>query len=190
MKKKGLLLAGAGIVLGCVRAAWPPPAPVEDDQSIVFPRLLGTEAVEVGTGTVPSELEGVVLKAIMIALNDYVRPQGREPTCWGSPEAHRYRVLRRGDVIFVRVDEDLEACGLQYISVDSGATYAISTDGRILRRFFDGGPNKFLPVEEPEDGGQGNVPPVMEEDGGVSPANPAPPEVPPSGLDGGSPNPP
>jgi hypothetical protein len=158
MKKKSLLLAGAVVIFSCVRTTWPPLAPVEDDRSILFPRLLDMGAVEVGAGTVPSELEGVVLKAIMIAMNDYVRPQGREPICWGSPEAHRYRVLRRGDVIFVRVDEDLEACELRYLAVDSGATYAISTDGRILRRFFDGGPNKFLPVEEPVDGGSLNPP--------------------------------
>src|SRR5688572_9884999 len=119
MKKMGLLLASAIITFSCIRNTWPPPAPVEDDPSIVFPRFFEEAAVEVGAGTAPSELEGVVLKAIVIAMNDYVRPQGREPACWGSPEAHRYRVLRRGNIIFVRVDEDLEVCGLQYISVDS-----------------------------------------------------------------------
>jgi hypothetical protein len=181
MKKMGLLLASAIITFSCIRNTWPHPAPVEDDPSIVFPRFFEEAAVEVGAGTAPSELEGVVLKAIVIAMNDYVRPQGREPACWGSPEAHRYRVLRRGNIIFVRVDEDLEVCGLQYISVDSGATYAISTDGRILRRYFDGGPNKFIEMEEPDAGVQ---------DGGVAPANPEPPEPPPPSLDGGSLNPP
>jgi hypothetical protein len=190
MKKKGLLLAGVVVIFSCVRTTWPPPAPVEDDQSIVFPRLLGTTVVEVGAGTAPSELEGVVLKAIMIAMNDYVRPQGREPICWGSPEAHRYRVLRRGNIIFVRVDEDLEACGLQYIAVDSGAVYAISTDGRILRRYFDGGPNKFIEMEEPDAGTQEDALPSVQQDGGVAPANPIPPDVLQSGLDGGSLNPP
>jgi hypothetical protein len=187
MKKRSILLAVAMGISSCVRPSWPPPAPIEDNQSIRFPRFFGKPAVEVGKRTVPYELEGVVLKAIMIAMNDYVHPEGRDPICWGSPEAHRYRVIRKENIIFVRVDEDLEACGLQYISVDSGATYAISTDGRILRRFFDGGPNKLLNIYEPDDDAQESGAPSMQHDGGAAPTNSVPSDALPSVLDGGSP---
>lgn len=185
VKNISILLAGAIAISSCVRHTWPPPAPVEDNQAIRFPHLLGERVIEVGEGKAPYELEGVVLKAIMIAMNDYVHPEAKDPTCWGSPEAHRFRVTRKGDIIFVRVDEDPEACGLQYIIVDSGATYAISTDGRILRRYFDGGPDKTLDVWEHEDGGGS---PPIQQDRGVAPTAPEPPDAPPSGADGGSPD--
>jgi hypothetical protein len=127
-------------------------------------------------------LDGVVLKAIMIAMNDYVRPNDREQICWGSPEAHRYRVIRTENIIFVRIVEDLEVCGLQYVVVDSGAAYAISTDGRILRRVFDGGLERgFAPVVPNRS---------MQQDGGSAPVNPAPPDAGSSVPDGGSSNPP
>ncbi len=183
-----ILLAGAIALSSCVRQAWPPPAPVEDNQSVRLPQLIGRPVIEIGSGTAAYELEGVVLKAIMIAMNDYVHPEAEDPTCWGSPEAHRFRVTRKGDIIFVRVDEDPEACGLQYVIVDSGATYAISTDGRILRRFFDGGPNKLLDVWEHEGGVQEGGSPPIQQDGGVAPSAPEPPDAPPSGSDGGSPD--
>jgi hypothetical protein len=188
VKKISILLAGAIAISSCVRQAWPPPAPVEDNQSVRLPHLLGERVIEVGEGKVPYELEGVVLKAIMIAMNDYVHPEAKDPTCWGSPEAHRFRVARKGDIIFVRVDEDPEACGLQYVIVDSGATYAISTDGRILRRFFDGGPNKLLDVWEPEDSSQEGGSPPIQQDGGAAPAAPEPPDAGTPVLDGGAPN--
>ncbi len=76
----------------------------------------------------------------MVAANDFLPPAGRKQACWDKQEAHRYRIIRQGDIIFVRIDDDLEFCGLQYVSLHTGATYAISTDGRILRRMFDGQP--------------------------------------------------
>jgi hypothetical protein len=172
MKKRSLLVAGVAVwISSCLRPAWPAPAPLGNDRSIVFPHF--HDAVEVGAGATPYELDGVVLKAIMIAMNDYVRPNGREQVCWESPEAHRYRVIRTENIIFVRVDEDLEFCGLRYLSLDSGAEYAISLDGRILRRVFDGGLERdFAP------------------DGGSAPVDPAPPDAGSSVPDGGLPNPP
>jgi hypothetical protein len=49
-------------------------------------------------------------------------------------EAHTYRFIRQGDIIFIYIEEDLKYCGRQYPALDSGAKYAISRDGRILRR--------------------------------------------------------
>ncbi len=53
-------------------------------------------------------------------------------------EAHLYRVIRRDALIFVRIDENPEYCGRKHGGLDSGAKYAISMDGRILRRVLDG----------------------------------------------------
>jgi hypothetical protein len=180
----------AGIV-SCMRSTWPGPAPLENDQSVAFPRFSEHPAVEVGTGAVPYELDGVVLKAIMIAMNDYVRPGARDPTCMGSPEAHRYRVIRQENIIFVRIDEDLEFCGLQYLSLDSGARYAISTDGRILRRAYYGGPEKVLETDVMDTAAQGDGSAPVQQDGGTAPVAPGPPDASSPGvLDGGVPNPP
>lgn len=163
MRTSSMFVAGVAVVAtSCTRPTWPAQAPLENDRSIAFPDF--HSAVEVGIGTTPYELDGVVLKAIMIAMNDYVRPGDKDQTCWGSPEAHRFRVIRQESIIFVRVDEDLEFCGLQYLSLDSGAKYAISADGRILRRVFNGGPERgFAPVE-PDAGGQREVVPQGQQD--------------------------
>lgn len=142
---------------GCVRPTWPQPVEPEDDRSIVFPSFFEQPVVAVGAGGMPYELDGITLKALLIAMNDFLRPGKPGQPCWGSPEAHRYRIIRQEHIVFVRIDEDLEHCGLQYISVDSGVTYAISTDGRILRRVLEGEPAPFVApsgAENPlEDGG-------------------------------------
>ncbi|HVG62175.1 MAG TPA: hypothetical protein VNA24_26660, partial [Hyalangium sp.] len=180
-----LVVGVAVVVASCIKPTWPASAPLENDRSIAFPDF--HSAVEIGGGTTPYELDGVVLKAIMIAMKDYVRPEDKDQTCWGSPEAHRFRVIRQGGIIFVRIDEDLEFCGLQYLSLDSGAKYAISTDGRILRRVFDGGPERgFAPVV-PDAGGQQETVSLGQQDGGGAPVNLAIPNAAPSVLDGGSP---
>jgi hypothetical protein len=143
MKIKSMLLGLAVIVMACARATWPQPAPLENDRSVALPQFFSAPAIQLGAEATPYELDGVVLKAIMVATNDFLRPGSEKPTCWGSPEAHRYRVIRKENIIFVRIDEDLGFCGLQYVSVDTGAEYAISIDGRILRRIIDGEPESF-----------------------------------------------
>jgi hypothetical protein len=183
-----MLAAGFAVgIVGCLRPTWPAPAPLENDRSIVFPQFFEHSTVEIEAGTTACKLDGVVLKAIMIAMNDYLRPDARDQTCMGSPEAHRFRVVRQENIIFVRIDEDLELCGLQYLSLDSGASYAISTDGRILRRVFDGGPDKVLDTAVPDAGVHEGASPPMQQGGGSAPENRAPPAVSPSALDGGSP---
>ena len=145
MKTKTLFLALAFILAGCVRRSSPPPVPVGDDTSIVLPNFFGQPAVEVGAEGQPYELDGAVMRALLVATSDYMPPGGEERPCWGSPRAHRYRVIRQGDIIFVDIEEDLEACGLQYIVLHSGATYAISVDGRILRRVAGNSPEGIFP---------------------------------------------
>jgi hypothetical protein len=188
MKQRPVLLAGAIFLSGCMRPAWPPPAPVEDDPSISFPEFFEHAAISVEAGATPYELDGVVLRAIMVAMNDYVRPDLREQTCWGSPEAHRYRVIRQEKIIFVRIDEDLEACGLQYVSVDSGAKYAVSLDGRILRRAFDGSPGRGLAPIAPDAGLPARAMPPARADGGSAPPLSGPPDAGATTPDGGVPH--
>jgi hypothetical protein len=183
MKAKTLLLALAAILPGCVRTASPRPVAVENDTSIVFPRFFGQPAIEVGAGGGLHEFDGVTLRAIMIAANDYLPPSDEERPCWKRQEAQRYRVIRQGDIVFVHIEEDPEFCGLQYISLDSDVRYALSSDGRILRRVFAGGIEGAL-VPEPSDAGERALPaqpsatpaepPSTSQDGGTEPLPPEP----------------
>lgn len=133
MKTQILSLALSALLVGCMRGRCPPPVPRENDTSIVVPRFLQS-AIEVGAGEQAYELEGAVLRALMIAANDHRPPGDGGLPCMYRQERQRYRVIRQDDIIFVGIEEDPEACGLQYIPMHSGVTYAISVDGRILRR--------------------------------------------------------
>jgi hypothetical protein len=154
MRTKNLTLGLAVILAGCVLLPQRP-VPVENDRSIVFPRFFEHSAVEVGAGGTAFELDGVVLRAVMIAANDFLPPGSRNRPCVQTQEAHRYRVIRQGDILFVRIDDNPEFCGLRYVSLDTGVTYAISAEGRILRRVFDEQPDQPRYAETPDAGGQG-----------------------------------
>lgn len=146
-----ILALGLGCVLmGCVQRTRS--VPIENDRSIVFPQFFEQDAIEVGAKAEPYELDGVVLRAISLAANDFLPPSAQERPCQDRPEAHRYRVIRKGDIIFVRIDEDAAFCGGGYVSLDSGAKYAISTDGRILRRVVDGEPEGPFEPQTPDAG--------------------------------------
>jgi hypothetical protein len=97
-------------------------------QLTVFDSTLQTEA----------DLDGYVFQAIRIAANDYLNPDPVEPSCDRKQSSYGYRALRRGDIVFVRIDFKPENCGGTIDMLDGGATYAISVDGRILRRSLDG----------------------------------------------------
>lgn len=194
MRRTDLHLALAVILVGCAQHPGLPPVPVEDDPSIAFPSFSAQPAVQVGSGGVAYELDGVVLRALMIAANHYRPPGGEEQPCWARQEAQRYQVIRQGDIVFVDISEDLEFCGLAYISLDSGATYAISTDGRILRRLAGAHPERILgsasaDAGTPSDAGpppsSSPSQPAEHHDGGVGPAGPVPSSVPPPVPDGG-----
>jgi hypothetical protein len=185
MRRTDLHLALAVILAGCAQHRGPPPVPVEDDPSIVFPPPSAQAPVQVGSGGVPYELDGVVLRALMIAANHYRPPGGKDQPCWVRQEAQRYEIIRQGDIIFVDISEDLAFCGLAYISLDSGATYAISTDGRILRRVDGAHPDRIMgSVSPPQD-----MPPPLpaeQHDGGTTgPTSPVPSPAPPPVPDGG-----
>ncbi|MBN1207925.1 MAG: hypothetical protein JXB05_23885 [Myxococcaceae bacterium] len=175
------------VVVVSASCAWPHrprPVLVENDTSIVFPSFFASAAVDVGAGGAPSELDGVVLRAIMIAANDFLPPGDASQPCWDRQEAYRYRVIRQGDIIFVRIIEDLEHCGSQYVSVDTGAKYAISIDGRILRRLIGAEPEGDSNLQLPDAGHQGTA---LEQHDGGTPLAPSHPTPLPTAPDGGSP---
>lgn len=174
------------LLAGCSRLSSPPPVPVGDDRTIVFPSFFERAASPVGGEGALYELDGVTLRAVMIAANDFLPPGAKNPACPNRQEAQSYRVLRQGDILFVYVYENEAYCGGSSLSLDSGAKYAISTDGRILRRVLDGHPEEGAPAFEGTDAGPRKVPSRP----GVTPAydsvwNPPPPDVMSGAQDGG-----
>ncbi|RKH77679.1 hypothetical protein D7X99_30735 [Corallococcus sp. AB032C] len=79
-------------------------------------------------------LDGNLLGAVQVAMEDFFPKQSKDTPCWGRPEAYRYRVIRQDDVFFILIHEAPNACSNAFICVDTGARYAVSLDGRILRR--------------------------------------------------------
>jgi hypothetical protein len=201
MRTTSLCLLMAVGLLSCMRDPYPR-VPVENDTSIRFSKLFESKSIRVSDGE-SLDLDGEMLRALMIAANDFLPPGGKNRPCEYRQEAQHYRVLREGNIIFVYIYENNEYCGYRFASLDSGVRYAISTDGRILRRLFDvqpedpseliidfdaggwGPPSR--PGISPEFDARWNRP-----DAGVEPSDggpalpPAPPPMPPPPVDGGS----
>jgi hypothetical protein len=89
------------------------------------------------TLAVDTDLDGYTLQAIRIAADDLLDPDPVAVPCGDRQTSHRYRARREGDIIFVRIEFKPENCGRSFGVLDGGATYAISVDGRILRRSID-----------------------------------------------------
>jgi hypothetical protein len=200
MKIQRISLVFAVTLLGCgyVRSLFPHRAPLEDDKSIVFPQFFEHAPVKVGVQSEPYEMDGEMLRALVIASNDYLPSDDKDLPCPGRKEAQFYRVIRQGSIIFVYIYWNHAYCGYKYPAFDSGVKYAISTDGRILRRLLDGQPEgPILPETPDEDGGRWirAEPGVSSEfdaiwnrpDGGTAPSSSQPPPAPPPTRDGGAP---
>jgi hypothetical protein len=179
------LFVMALVASGCPRNPAPRMMALEEDPSIVFPEFFERPAQKVGEPPGIYELDGATLQAIRIAAEDVLPVDTDEGPCWKRRAAHRYRVIRRDDIIFVRMDVDLAACDPKVLPLDSGVEYAIRADGRILRRIFDGEP-RVSPVvlaprtDTPVDAGEPRVaPPVGSTWGEPSPS------IPRGWLDGG-----
>lgn len=95
--------------------------------------------------TTPVDLivDGASLQALRVATGDFFPPSSKPQACADTLAAHKFKVSRRGDIIFVQISQDPEACGWRGFRLDGAVRYAISLDGRILRRVLDG--------EEPEE---------------------------------------
>jgi hypothetical protein len=106
-------------------------APEAEDPRIQVPDFDGKLQVD-------ADLDGYTLQAIRIAADDFLNPDPTDLPCKAKQVSHRYQARREGDIIFVRIDFKPENCGRKLGMLDSGATYAISVDGRILRRAIDG----------------------------------------------------
>ncbi|WP_375756307.1 hypothetical protein [Corallococcus exercitus] len=153
MRCGGLTLVGGVLVLaGCLRGQGTRPPDWEGDRSLAFPSFYAQSAVQVGADGKAYELDGRWLHAVQVAVADFFPPRSKDTPCWGTPEAYRYRVIRQGDLFFILIHEAPDACGDAFIGVDTGARYAVSLDGRILRRSVGAEPEP-PPVPPAEDAG-------------------------------------
>jgi len=179
MMKRHVAVALGLVVSGCVHPLPARPSAVEEDPTVVLPQFFAQPPIVLGAPGQTAALDGVTLRALSVVVDDFLPSRGGEVPCMDRPEAHVYRVIREGDLIFIRVDENPTFCGRPHGRLDSGAKYAVrGSDGKILRRVLDGAE----PYVAPEDGGMG-------EPGapGVSPAfeQPDPSLSPPPSRDGG-----
>lgn len=136
-------------------AGHPMVAPVEDDATIVFPPFFDRDATAVGIDSGAYELDGEMLRALAIAADDLLPPSDKPRSCANKQEAHLYRVIRQANIIFVYIYQNPSYCGPEALMLDSGAKYAISTDGRILRRVLDGQLEEPADLTTSADGGLG-----------------------------------
>jgi hypothetical protein len=179
MTLRELIFSAAIMLCGCVRRPEPFSTPSANDNSIIFPLSTGGDFVEVNARKGTYEMDGEALRALMLVAYDLFPPgvSTKNLPCWARQEAHTYRFTRRDDIIFVYVDEDLAYCGRKVGAMDSGAKYAISKDGRILRRVIGSEPDHVIWRLKTPDGGTVTV--VAEP--GVSP-KPEDLEKPDSGI--------
>jgi hypothetical protein len=155
MTVRSIPLLCAFTLLGCgyLRSLTAHSTPVQNDESILFPQFFEQAPVEVGVRGEPFELDGEMLRALTLASNDYISEEREDAPCQSKKEAQFYRVIRQGNVIFVYIHENFALCGRQYPARHSGARYAISTEGRILRRLIGDMPERPLETPRTEDAG-------------------------------------
>ncbi|QRK09565.1 hypothetical protein JQX13_05360 [Archangium violaceum] len=107
-------------------------APPEEAARIKFP-----DSYERGV-----RLEGAMMKALSVAMNDYLpshikaeNQKGPEYQCLARWDTYRTVVMRaHEDLFFVLLSPDLSKCAPGFIVPDAGAEYAIDGQGRILSR--------------------------------------------------------
>lgn len=130
--------------LSCVRQA--PSWYQQQDPGIEIPPLDSNTQI----------VDGATLQALRLAADDFIPPSSDARACAATQASHLYRYMRRGDIIFVEIERDPAACGGQGHALDGAGRYAISKDGRILRRVLDGdGTNTW-----PDDAGSWTVLPT------------------------------
>ena len=138
MPSRKLIVASTLVLASCLRLPQRFTTPTDHDTSVLFPFSVGRELVEVNARESTYDMDGEVLRALMIAGNDYLPGGLSDPPCPARLESLDYRFTRRDDIIFVYITEDFAHCGVTLRPIHSGAKYAIHKDGRILRRIIDG----------------------------------------------------
>jgi hypothetical protein len=192
---RNLYLLATLILWSCVRNPTSPSALLEENEAIVFPQFSGPPVKMGGQPGMPYELDGVTLRALSTALNDFLPSGLKDPPCWNRLESYRYRVIRQESIIYIRIHADPASCEGKFLMLDSGVRYAITTEGRILRRLFTGEPEWDSGSEvsdggvrqgTPHDAGEPDLAPVL----GTTWQEPRPssPRVWPDGGVGGTPS--
>ncbi|RKH55195.1 hypothetical protein [Corallococcus llansteffanensis] len=184
-----LLLVGALLFVGCMRRQGTSPAPSPEARSIVFPDFSSQRALSVDAPGKVYALDGTLLRAMVLAADAFLPREQEGRSCWSRREAWRFRILREGDIAFVRMDADPRACAPVVLLLDGGAIYAVRlSDGRILRRLHDGEPDSTLAPVGP-DAGATDVPSDPSIPVGDTTWGEAHPAFPSQWLDAGTPAP-
>lgn len=101
-------------------------------------------------------MDGAIVQAMMVVAKDFIPPSSENSPCWTKPADFLFDIIREGDIIFVAISPDYFAhgCASEPAPLDWGAKYAISTDGRILRRMEDSydEPDWTSPASSPDAG--------------------------------------
>ena len=143
---------------------------------VVFPKLFGVEGTAVGEQGRLYGMEGITLRALLAAIDDFRLASLQGHPCGSAPEEQLYRIFDQGKLIFIEITANPSRCKPDSSMVAHGMKYAISPEGRILRRISSGGPDD-VPALQPSDAGvvgdggpwqDGGLP----SDGGVTPAPP------------------
>jgi hypothetical protein len=121
------------LLVTCVRNPVAHPPPSEYDESIRFPKALDSGGAWLGKSNERVRIDGAIVQAMMVAAKDFIPSSGRSG-CFTKPGDFLYDVIREGDIIFVAISPDYFSCESGTGPLDWGAVYAISTDGRILRK--------------------------------------------------------
>jgi hypothetical protein len=175
MKAKRFALLLIVISVGCLHhRAW-----LEHQDSSV--RMPSYDSIMAG-----ASIDGPTLRALKVASDDFFPAWGLPRACIDTPEAHRYYAVRRDDIIYVAILQDPSYCDRAYSSLDSGGRYAISVDGRLLRRLLDGEPELGSLNED------GGSEPVVLDGGAAAIDVTVPPDARvsfPIGADAGNPSP-
>lgn len=145
------LLPTALLLVTCARGPASPPPMREYDESIRFPKALPSGGIRFGRTNERLLLDGEIIQAIMVAAKDFI-PTSSRSNCFTKPSDFFYGVLREGDIIFVSISPDYFSCERGPLPMDWGAKYAISNDGRILRRADDEEPDEPAPSSAPDAG--------------------------------------
>ena len=133
MNQVGLVILMATLS-GCIH--WRPKAPVAPPEvaaGIQFPEW---------TKETTTSVEGPQLKALQIALEDFMPPGTKPPRkadamakCLFRLETYDVWLMRGEGMTFIHfTPRETERCGLQPEVMDPGASYAISDEGVILKR--------------------------------------------------------